>query len=79
MSWWSLLWGWLLVSLGFALGWAAAHGYRQRLAELGLDEPPTAYRCQLCGAVSYDPWDVQRRHCGTCHRFWDGSKLGDGP
>jgi ribosomal protein L37E len=79
VSWWSLLWGWLLVSLGFGLGWAAAFWYRQRLAELGLDGPPTAYRCQLCGATSYDPWDVQRRHCSVCHRFWDGSKLGDGP
>lgn len=77
MTWWSLLWAWLLLAAGWLAGWITAHWYRQRLVELGLDEPETAYRCRLCRAVSYDPWDVSRRYCGSCHRFWDGSKLGE--
>jgi ribosomal protein S27AE len=29
------------------------------------------YTCPRCGAVSYNPHDIDQRYCGACHRFED--------
>jgi hypothetical protein len=30
---------------------------------------PPSIACPRCGAVSYNPLDVERRYCGACHQF----------
>lgn len=71
---------WALVAVGWAFGWVTARWYQTQLRDLGWDGPDggvfEVYRCWLCGGVSADPWDVERRYCSVCHRFEDGSGVG---
>jgi len=32
---------------------------------------PSRFECPDCGAVSYNPNDMQKRYCGRCHAFVD--------
>lgn len=33
-------------------------------------------RCLACGAVSWNPHDVEQRYCGACHRVLDDDVAG---
>ncbi len=38
-----------------------------------IDTPskPRQYRCPFCEAVSHNPNDIEKHHCGRCHQFAD--------
>jgi hypothetical protein len=39
--------------------------------ELMTNPDAPSIKCPRCGAVSYNPNDVEYRYCGWCHRFLD--------
>ena len=57
----------LMWNVGFA------RGRLSRITDRISREPeaPPSYICPGCGAVSYNPRDIESRYCGRCHQFGD--------
>ena len=57
-----------LFKIGFARGQLLKILSRFQRVE---EEAPPSFICPGCGAVSYNPSDIESRYCGRCHQFGD--------